>query len=90
MNNQLDFIKFKNILNKHNILLFDGEYRIALYNYTQVIKSLEKSEEETNNNFFLINKIKNLRENLLRIFIYSLVQNDINKINYILELVHKN
>jgi hypothetical protein len=90
MNNQLDFIKFKNILNKHNILLFDGEYRIALYNYTQVIKSLEKSEEETNNDFFLINKIKNLRENLLRIFIYSLVQNDINKINYILELVHKN
>ena len=90
MNNQLDFIKFKNILNKHNILLFDGEYRIALYNYTQVIKSLEKSEEETNNDFFLINKIKNLRENLLRIIIYSLVQNDINKINYILELVHKN
>ena len=30
------FIDFKNFLKKSNILLFDGEYRIAHYNYLQI------------------------------------------------------
>ncbi len=92
MNNQIEFTKFKNLLNKHNILLFDGDYRIAHYKYDQILKSIGQtggSNNLSNNNDpeFLINKINNRGENLLRIFVYSLVENNLNKTNYILESV---
>jgi len=93
MNNHLEFIEFKKFLNKSNVMLFDGEYRIAHYKYIEIIKLLGQSGgsnnlSDKNNSKFLINKIKNHGENVLRIFTYSLVENNINKINYILELLN--
>ena len=92
MNNLLEFTKFKKLLNKHNILLFDGDYRIAHYKYDQIVKSMGQSGGSNNlsSNYdpeFLIHKINNRGENLLRIFVYSLVENNLNKTNFILESV---
>ncbi len=101
MNNQIDFIEFKNLLNNYNILLFDGQYRIAHYKYQKIINSqnqnggsnnfnqgkLNYDENKINKPFELINKINNHSENLLRIFISSLVDNNKNKINWVLESV---
>ena len=95
MNNQIEFIKFKNLLNKYNILLFDGDYRIVHYKYEQLIKSGEQYGgsnifSNNSNSDFLINKINSHSENLLRIFVYSLMENNTSKVNYILDTINKN
>ena len=75
------FIDFKNFLNKYNIMLFDGDCRIAHYHYLQLNNSFNQTGGS------LANKIKNNGQNLLRIFVYSLVTNNVNRINYILEKI---
>ncbi len=78
-------IDFKKFLNKSNIMLFDGEYRVAHYNYLQLVNITGQSGGSINSSEFLANKIKNKGENLFKIFVNSLVQNNFDRINYILE-----
>ena len=82
------FIDFKNFLNNSNIMLFDGDYRIAHYNYLQLNNSLGQIGGSNYSSKSLANKIKTRGENLLRIFVYSLVTYDVNRINYILEKIN--
>jgi hypothetical protein len=82
------FIDFKNFLKKSNILLFDGEYRIAHYNYLQIVNSLEQKGGSNNSSDFLANKIKKHGDNFFRIFIDSLVKNNTQRIEYILEKIN--
>jgi hypothetical protein len=77
-----EFIDFKKFLTKSNILLFDGEYRIAHYNYLQI------SEQKGGSNYssdYLVNKVKNKGDNMLKIFVYALVNNNLERINFIIE-----
>ena len=82
-----NFIDFKNFLNKSNIVLFDGECRIAHYNYLQLIKMLGQIGGADESSEILANKIKNHGENLLKIFVYSLAKNNLERINFILEKI---
>jgi hypothetical protein len=81
------YIDFKNFLNKSNILLFDGECRIAHYNYLQLTKILGQIGGADDSSEILVNKIKNNGENLLKIFVYSLAKNNIERINFILKKI---
>jgi len=74
------FVDFKKFLSKSNILLFDGEYRIAHYNYLQL-------SEQKGGSDYLANKIKNQGDILFKIFVYSLVNNNIERINFIMEKI---
>ena len=88
MSSQIDFLTFKNILNKNNILLFDTQLRIAHFRYNQYIKTLpqvggSKSEEPDK----LLNKINDKSISLLSRFIDSLVSNNLTKIKFIIEFI---
>jgi hypothetical protein len=74
----IDYCYFKKYLSKYNIVMFDASYRIAHFRYNNII---QKGGGKNNN---LIRKIKNKGTNLLRIFIESLLENNPNKINWIL------
>jgi hypothetical protein len=76
-----EFIDFKNFLSKSNIFLFDGDYRIAHYNYLQL-------SEQKGGSDYLANKIKSQGDNLLKIFVYSLVNNNFERINFIIEKIN--
>ena len=88
MSSHIDFLDFKNILNKNNILLFDTQLRIAHYRYNQYIKTLPQiggsKSEEPDNILIKINKKKNC---LLSHFVDSLITNNLIKTNYIMELI---
>jgi hypothetical protein len=88
MSSHIDFLDFKNILNKNNILLFDTQLRIAHYRYNQYIKTLPQiggsKFEEPDNILIKINKKKNC---LLSHFVDSLITNNLIKTNYIMELI---
>jgi len=80
-----NFVDFKNFLSKSNILLFDGECRIAHYNYLQLS---EQKGGSNNSSDFLANKVKNQGDNFLRIFVYSLLNNNFERINFIMEKIN--
>lgn len=77
-----EFIDFKKFLTKSNIFLFDGEYRIAHYNYLQLS---EQKGGSNNSSDYLANKVKNQGNNMLKIFVYALVNNNLERINFIIE-----
>jgi hypothetical protein len=81
----INFIDFKKFLGKSNILLFDGDYRIAHYNYLQLLEQVGGSKFSPD---YLANKIKNNGDTLFKIFINSLVNNNFERINYILEKIN--
>ena len=66
-----DFIRFRDFLRNNNIILFDDQYRIVHYKINH-LSALNK------------NKIIKLNETLLNHFIYAILDNDKNKINWIL------
>jgi len=82
------YIDFKNFLNESNIKLFDGECRIAHYNYLQLIKMLGQIGGSDKSSEMLANKIKNSGENLFKIFVNSLAKNNLERINYILQKIN--
>jgi hypothetical protein len=82
------YINFKNFLNESNIKLFDGECRIAHYNYLQLIKMLGQIGGADDSSEMLANKIKNNGENLFKIFVNSLAKNNLERINYILQKIN--
>lgn len=88
MSSQIDFLDFKNILNKNNILLFDTQLRIAHYRYNEYIKNLPLSGgSNTLDSNLLLDKIYKKSNCLLSHFIDSLIVNNISKTNYIIELI---
>jgi hypothetical protein len=74
----MNIIDFKTILSNNNINLSDAELRIANYRYNHLVKT----SQIIDNNFFDKLCIKN--KCLVDIFINSLVDNNTNKINYII------
>ena len=82
-----EFIDFKNFLSKSNIFLFDGDYRIAHYNYLQLVQFLGQTGGSENSTEILAKKIKNQGNNLFKIFIHSLAKNNLERINYILKKI---
>lgn len=72
----LNYIDFKDLLYKNKILLYDAELRIAHCRFNNLLNNIKSKD-----NF--INKLLS-KPNLLSTLIYSLVNNDTNKINYII------
>ena len=90
--NNIDYISFKNIINEHNINLYDGDIRIAhcRFNnlfYNKLVNNEYLSIIDDQNT--TINKLKK-NPNLLIHLINSLVKNNINKINYIINFINQN
>lgn len=95
MSSQIDFLTFKNILNKNNVLLFDTQLRIAHFRYNEYIKSiiqiggsdLYKLSKVTLSNEpdRLLIKINQKNNYLLYHFIDSLVSNNLIKTKYIID-----
>ena len=86
MSLQIDFLTFKNILNKNNVLLFDTQLRIAHFRYNQYIKSIPQiggsNSSEPDSLLIRINQKNNC---LLSHFIDSLVSNNLIKTKYIID-----
>ena len=88
MSSHIDFLDFKNILNKNNILLFDTQLRIAHFRYNQYIQNLPQyGGSNTLDTTKLLDKINKKNNCLLSHFIDSLIVNNISKTNYIIELI---
>lgn len=88
MSSQIDFVTFKNILNKNNIRLFDTQLRIAHFRYNQYIKSMPQiGGYNSNNRDILLIKINQKNNCLLYHFIDSLVSNNLIKTNYIIDSI---
>jgi hypothetical protein len=89
MSSHIDFLDFKNILNKNNILLFDTQLRIAHFRYNQYIKNTPQiGGSNILDSNKLLNRINDKSNCLLSHFIDSLIVNNIQKTNYIFELVN--
>lgn len=81
----IDFLTFKNILNKKQIHLFDSQYRISHVRYNNLIQSLPQyGGADINNSITLLNIINEKHHNLLNVFIQSLINNNQTRIKYIL------
>lgn len=81
----INFLSFKNLLNKYNVLLFDAELRIAHFKYNEYIKSMPQLGGATLiKNKSLLIRIYQKKSCLLSHFINSLLSNNLNKINYII------
>lgn len=86
MSSQIDFLTFKNFLNKNNILLFDSHLRIAHFRYNKLIKIIPQfggSNSEDSNGLLI--KINQERPYLLSHFIDSLVSSNFIKTKYIID-----
>jgi len=73
------FITFKKYLIKHNILLFDADYRIAHYRFNNMI--------QTGGSKKILHKITTQDDILLKYFIDSLLTNDNSEIKFIKSIV---
>jgi hypothetical protein len=80
MTKSVDFLEFKNILNKNNIYLFDCQYRIA----HNRLNNLRK-HEQTGGAINVTNNIKKLNTNLLSRLVDSLLTKNISRSNWILD-----
>jgi len=88
MSSQIDFLTFKNILNKNNIRLFDTQLRITHFRYNQYIKSMPQiGGSNSNSHDILLIKINQKNNCLLSHFIDSLVSNNLIKTNYIIDSI---
>ena len=77
----IDFSYFKKYLTKYDILLFDANYRIAHFRYNKLIQNGGSKNKN------LLRKIKNHNRIMLRIFIESLLENNNQKIEYIVSQI---
>lgn len=87
MTEYIDFVTFKNYLNKNNIYLFDSQYRIIHYRINNLNKLLEQTggtntNIKTNKPAKLLKKINNIS---LNNFIFALLDKNIQKMTWILE-----
>jgi hypothetical protein len=80
MSSQIDFLTFKNFLNKNNILLFDSQLRIAHFRYNNLVGGYDNENSDG-----LLIKINQERPYLLSHFINSLVYSNFIKTKYILD-----
>jgi hypothetical protein len=93
MLSHLDFVTFKNILNKNNIFLFDTQLRIAHYRYGKYISEYYESHDKTpqiqlgGSQELLLKDINNLGPNKLYHFIDSLLVKNYTKSNRIINLL---
>lgn len=88
MSISIDFLTFKNILNKNNILLFDSQLRIAHFRYNNLIKNLPQIGGSGFKNSDKLLKTINEKNNcLLSHFIDSLITNNLVKTKYIINYV---
>ena len=77
--------EWRKLLSKRNIVLFDHDYRISLHRYNQVLEEWNimvgggKGKKKSKN------LLKNLDENITRVFIDGLLDKDINKVNWIIK-----
>ena len=86
MSLQIDFLTFKNILNKNNVLLFDTQLRIAHFRYNQYIKITPQiGGSNSNEPGKLLIKINQKKNYLLSHFVDSLVSNNLIKIKFIID-----
>ena len=86
MSLQIDFLTFKNILNKNNVLLFDTQLRIAHFRYNQYIKNTPQiGGSNLNEPGKLLIKINQKKNYLLSHFVDSLVSNNLIKIKFIID-----
>jgi len=85
---QIDFLNFKNILNKNNVLLFDSQLRIAHFRFNKYINNMPQIGGGIKNNLYnpdlLLNKIYQKKNCLLSHFIDSLVSNNLTRTNFII------
>jgi hypothetical protein len=111
MTNHIDFITFKQILNDKNILLFDGQYRIAHFRFNSLLKNMDQNgggyiaaninsanptlntSSNPNPNPNPNNKLNHFSEKLInnRLFnklIDTLLENNFERINYIINLIN--
>jgi hypothetical protein len=73
------FVTFKKYLIKHNILLFDADYRIAHFRFNNMI--------QTGGSKKVLHKITSRDEILLKYFIDSLLTNDNSELKFIKSIV---
>lgn len=83
MNNiqPLNFLEFRNLLKNNDVILTDGQYRIAHFRLNNLINESTLHK----NPIILLKKICDKKKCYLDIFITSLVNNDKIRINYMLE-----
>lgn len=85
MTEYIDFVSFKNYLNKNNIYLFDSQYRIIHYRINNINKLLGQtggSNYKTNNTKQIL---KNMSSASLNHFVFALLDRNIQKMSWILE-----
>ncbi len=78
MSNHIDFLTFKKLLNNKNILLFDGQYRIAHFRFNNLLKNIN----QTGGTDKLINNC------LFERLINSLLENNNQTATYIVSLIN--
>lgn len=86
MTSFIELIKFKNILQKNHIVLFDHDLRISHHRLCNWIgKNKEQLGGSINvNNYNISRKLKNMSQIHLSHLVYSLLDKNIQKINWIL------
>ena len=77
----MDFVSFKKYLSNNNINLFDSHYRIIYYRYNNLGKILNS---QNGGNIKNSNLIKQLNNVLLNHFVDSLLNKNIDRINWII------
>ncbi len=86
MSSQIDFLTFKNILNKNNVQLFDSQIRIAHFRYNQYIKTIPQiGGSDSHDSGGLLFRINQQNNSLLYHFIDSLISNNLIKTKYIID-----
>jgi DNA topoisomerase-1 len=81
---QIDFLGWKIVEAKKS----DDKEKESHYNYLQIVNLLEQKGGSNNSSDFLANKIKKHGDNFFRIYIDSLVKNNTQRIEYILEKIN--
>ena len=88
----MNYIDFKKILNKSNIYLYDADTRIIHWEFENLLKLNNNNNNNNNqtggsiNNYkIIIDKLK--KKNLFNNLIYSINDDNTNRINYIMNLI---
>jgi hypothetical protein len=90
MSSHINFVTFKNILNKNNIYLFDCHYRIAHFRYNQYINNIAQTGGNNIEPTLFLSKINKKKASLLNHFIDSLITNNTIKTNFIFTNISSN
>ena len=85
----MNYYNFKKLLNKNNIILYDGNARIIHWKFNKLFNLNQTNIQiggNINNYKIIINKLN--KKNLIRNLIDSLIDDNINRTNYILKLIN--